>query len=197
MSHSWHRYRPDEHEPPFLHDKRHCGVKVDGQRCGALPFDDAHRTLNQIEFGASTIHEFRRAIDYDAMSVERCSDCGLGRDTLGTRHVDTRRFGSFSSNRPPRDSTHDPYFEFTVHSSTNVNDFWFNVFVRAFGQAAPEVQRLMRGTPEYAAECKRLYRIAAKKHHPDTGGSIAQMKAVNDAMEQSDLERLRRLAGEA
>ena len=40
-----------------------------------------------------------------------------------------------------------------------------------------------------------LYRMAAKAHHPDVGGSVAAMKAVNDAMSRGSSQHLARLAG--
>jgi hypothetical protein len=51
-----------------------------------------------------------------------------------------------------------------------------------------------RLSPDGRRHLRKLYRLAAKRHHPDLGGSDRLMAQVNEALANEDLVRMQELA---
>ena len=57
----------------------------------------------------------------------------------------------------------------------------------------PQLERPVL-SPDQRRHLRKLYRAAAKRHHPDLGGSDVLMAQVNEALANEDLVEMERLA---
>lgn len=75
--------------------------------------------------------------------------------------------------------------------SWNAASTWVRVEIRFEVAPAPPVTPSL--SPDQRRHLGKLYRLAAKRHHPDLGGSDELMAQVNEALANEDLVEMQRL----